>query len=103
MGPATGFGYRKRGDEIHRRRNRMSPLGVMVLGLELALWPAFPASQSDAGFVAKRQAMVAEQIAARGIGDVRVLQAMSEVPRHLFVPADLAGQAYEDHPLAIGN
>jgi protein-L-isoaspartate(D-aspartate) O-methyltransferase len=32
-----------------------------------------------------------------------VLQAMREVPRHLFVPEALRGQAYEDRPLPIGN
>ncbi|MDA8132482.1 MAG: protein-L-isoaspartate(D-aspartate) O-methyltransferase [Elusimicrobia bacterium] len=49
-----------------------------------------------------RQAMVTEQIKARGISDPRVLRAMLEVPRHEFVPADLADEAYADKPLAIG-
>jgi protein-L-isoaspartate(D-aspartate) O-methyltransferase len=31
-----------------------------------------------------------------------VLAAMAAVPRHRFVPADLASQAYDDHPLPIG-
>ena len=47
--------------------------------------------------------MVATQIAARGIDDERVLQAMTEVPRHLFVPEHLRGEAYEDRPLPIGE
>jgi len=103
MGLFTGFGHRKGGGEIHRRPNRMSPPGVMLLGLELALLPAFPAVQSEADFAAKRKAMVDGQIAARGVRDPRVLEAMTDVPRHLFVPADIAAQAYEDYPLAIGN
>src|SRR5437762_7091760 len=49
-----------------------------------------------------RARMVDTQIARRGIADPRVLDAMREVPRHLFVSEDLAGQAYADHPLPIG-
>ena len=47
--------------------------------------------------------MVAEQIAARGVSDPRVLAAMRRVPRHEFVPAELRAHAYEDHPLPIGE
>ena len=47
--------------------------------------------------------MVAEQIAARDVRDPRVLSAMREIPRHLFVPEPLRNQAYEDHPLPIGR
>ena len=35
------------------------------------------------------------------IGDARVLEAMLEVPRHLFVPEALQGRAYGDHALPI--
>jgi len=48
-----------------------------------------------------REAMVAEQIEARGIEDERVLQAMREVPRHLFVLPAYSDRAYDDTPLAI--
>jgi protein-L-isoaspartate(D-aspartate) O-methyltransferase len=41
-------------------------------------------------------------MALRGISDSRVLEAMASVPRHLFVPPELADQAYDDHPLPIG-
>ena len=47
--------------------------------------------------------MVAEQIEARGIRTAGVLEAMRRVPRHRFVPPELEGEAYEDHPLRIGN
>jgi protein-L-isoaspartate(D-aspartate) O-methyltransferase len=47
--------------------------------------------------------MVERQIEARGIGDPRVLAAMREVPRHLFVPPPYDRSAYEDSPLPIGN
>jgi protein-L-isoaspartate(D-aspartate) O-methyltransferase len=49
-----------------------------------------------------REKMVSGQIEARGIHDKRVLEAMRKVPRHLFVPENERGQAYEDHPLPIG-
>jgi len=47
--------------------------------------------------------MVAEQIEARGVRDARTLQAMRDVPRHLFVPEAQRPSAYEDHPLPIGH
>ena len=47
--------------------------------------------------------MVDEQLRARGIRDPRVLDAMTRVPRHLFVPDAERGEAYEDHPLPIGH
>jgi protein-L-isoaspartate(D-aspartate) O-methyltransferase len=47
--------------------------------------------------------MVKTQIVARGIHDPRVITAMSEVPRHLFVPSPYDKSAYEDCPLPIGN
>ena len=49
-----------------------------------------------------RLRMVQEQIAARGVQDTATLRAMSTVPRHLFVPEQLARRAYEDTPLPIG-
>ncbi len=50
-----------------------------------------------------RQRMVDEQIASRGINDVRLLHALNTVPRHLFVEEALQGQAYNDYPLPIGE
>lgn len=51
---------------------------------------------------ARRERMVREQIAARDVTDPRVLGAMSRVPRHEFVPAEIRAYAYEDRPLPIG-
>jgi protein-L-isoaspartate(D-aspartate) O-methyltransferase len=45
--------------------------------------------------------MVEEQIAARGLGDRAVLDAMRAVPREFFVPDSAAEFAYEDTPLPI--
>jgi protein-L-isoaspartate(D-aspartate) O-methyltransferase len=50
-----------------------------------------------------RQLMVDAQLRARSISDQRVLDAMLRVPRHRFVPENYRGQAYEDHPLPIGD
>ncbi len=59
-------------------------------------------SQRD-HFQAERERMVRRQLAERGIREVRVLDAMSRVPRHEFVPETLRQEAYEDHPLPIGE
>lgn len=56
----------------------------------------------DKGLASARKAMVERQLAARDIADQRVLKAMSEVPRHRFVPESLWPQAYQDYPLPIG-
>jgi len=39
---------------------------------------------------------------AREIHDKRVLDVMSRIPRHVFVPPDQQAYAYEDRPLPIG-
>src|SRR5271157_3872141 len=54
-------------------------------------------------FQARREAMVRTQIEERGIRDLRVLDAMRSVPRHEFVPEAYRSDAYEDHPLPIGE
>ncbi|MGB7603015.1 MAG: protein-L-isoaspartate(D-aspartate) O-methyltransferase [Candidatus Sulfotelmatobacter sp.] len=54
-------------------------------------------------FSSARQSMVDTQLRGRGISDARVLDAMLRVPRHEFVPEALRAEAYEDHPLPIGD
>jgi protein-L-isoaspartate(D-aspartate) O-methyltransferase len=61
-----------------------------------------PALLADS-FEKKRQGMVQRDIKGRGISDARVLAAMMKVERHLFVDGSQARQAYEDHPLPIGE
>ncbi len=53
-------------------------------------------------FAHLRSLMVDRHVAARGIRDQRVLQAMREVPRHLFVPKVVAAKAYGPGALPIG-
>ena len=47
--------------------------------------------------------MVEDQLKSRRIRDERLLSVMKEIPRHRFVPPDLASRAYEDGPLPIGE
>src|SRR5215207_7169619 len=51
----------------------------------------------------ERRRMVRRQLSGRGIEDERVLAAMAEVPRELFVPPDLRKRAYRDGALRIGE
>jgi protein-L-isoaspartate(D-aspartate) O-methyltransferase len=60
-------------------------------------------SESDDPFVVQRKRMVNSQIRRRGIRDSRVLDAMAKVPRHEFVAEQYSLQAYEDHPIQIGE
>ena len=43
------------------------------------------------------------ELEAKGIGDIAVLKAFDDVPRHHFVPSGVAHRAYEDAPLPIGH
>ena len=54
-------------------------------------------------YSAERVRMVESQLRRRGIHDERVLQAMLRIPRDEFVPEGYKSQAYEDHPIPIGE
>lgn len=54
-------------------------------------------------YVSRRDRMVMEQLAARGVSDQRVLDAMRQVAREAFVPEGLRDTAYVDKPLPIGE
>jgi protein-L-isoaspartate(D-aspartate) O-methyltransferase len=63
--------------------------------------------EDDAGwqetrFAQLRHRMVQTQLVSRGIQDTRVLEAMSRVPRHLFLDPVQREAAYEDSPIPIG-
>jgi protein-L-isoaspartate(D-aspartate) O-methyltransferase len=77
----------------------------MVLAAALAVSNAF--GMTEAEFDARRHAMVEEITAERpglpGRFDPRVKDAMSRVPRHLFVPSAQQPHAYENRPLPIGH
>jgi protein-L-isoaspartate(D-aspartate) O-methyltransferase len=79
--------------------------------LLLLLLPALPAAanaapppaEETAAHTRARAEMVRRQIEARGVKDPAVLAALRAVPRHRFVPLALAGEAYADRPLPIGE
>jgi protein-L-isoaspartate(D-aspartate) O-methyltransferase len=69
---------------------------------------AFPASKEShtdevKSFASLRAEMVERDIAARGVRDDLVLDAMRKVPRELFLPKNLREFAYEDSPLPIAG
>ena len=47
--------------------------------------------------------MVQEQLIARGIKDLRLIEAMRKIPRHCFVDAGLINRSYDDSGLPIGE
>lgn len=53
-------------------------------------------------FSTARSYMVNNHMRARDIHDEKVLAVMKKVPRHRFVPDNLASNAYDDRPLPIG-
>jgi protein-L-isoaspartate(D-aspartate) O-methyltransferase len=92
-----------------QNRESSSATGIYIRCVRIAtavlLVVAAPMATSGetSDFATQRTEMVQNQIAARGITDPRVLQAMRKVPRHRFVPDVLRAQAYSDRPLPIGE
>ncbi len=69
----------------------------------VAAGPSPPASKkTEVAFQARREYLVDGIVAAQGISDPSVLEALRQVPRHLFVPDAYVGRAYDDRPLPIG-
>ncbi|MEI6950622.1 protein-L-isoaspartate(D-aspartate) O-methyltransferase [Paraflavisolibacter sp. H34] len=66
--------------------------------LVLVPWPRLPAQDYEKS----RLQMVKTQIERRGIRHAPTLQALRQVPRHLFLPPAQLQYAYEDRPLPIG-
>ena len=62
----------------------------------------FREMRDEARYLVERKRMVEEQVAARGLHDARLLEAMRSVPRHCFVPPEYNHLAYADGPLPIG-
>ena len=85
-----------------RRRTEAALAGLSLAGLLLACAPA-PQARAGDDSARARADMVARQIEDRGVRDPRTLAALRKVPRHLFVPAALVGDAYADHALPIGH
>lgn len=82
---------------------RATMAGFLTSLLAASIWIPLAAQGQDKDFAAERHEMVENQIRRRGIENPEVLAAMNVVPRHLFVPEAVRDQAYEDHPLPIGE
>jgi protein-L-isoaspartate(D-aspartate) O-methyltransferase len=76
-------------------------LGMLVGCKESVVGPELDAGEDERR--SERERMVSEQLAARGIRDERVLEAMRRVPRHRFVDPEEVPYAHEDRPLPIGH
>jgi protein-L-isoaspartate(D-aspartate) O-methyltransferase len=57
----------------------------------------------DSEHQVKQRTALIDSIIAKGIDDERVLQAIKNVPRHLFMPADMQDKAYIDKAFPIGE
>ncbi|MFW6131930.1 MAG: protein-L-isoaspartate(D-aspartate) O-methyltransferase [Candidatus Aminicenantaceae bacterium] len=73
---------------------------IIFIALSLILL-LFLFGKDKKDFSSQRKNMVQRQLKARDITDKKVLDAMSKVPRHLFVPSRYRKQAYNDNPLPI--
>jgi len=71
----------------------------------MTLRPGFntPANNDAPPWEAEARAMVETQLIPRGIRETAILEAMTRIPRHQFVPDYLRTSAYEDCPLPIGK
>ena len=77
---------------------RLAAIAAAVLAATL-----HGALATDDPYVHKRATMVRDQIGREGVSDPRVLSAMRDVPRHLFVPPSFRARAYDPYPLPIGE
>lgn len=88
------------GADLHSRR---SILRKLIALLAAAGSPAAAQGQTAVPSTSPMDHMIEVQLRGRGISDARVLAAMRKLPRERFVPAELAGRAYDDRPLPIGH
>jgi protein-L-isoaspartate(D-aspartate) O-methyltransferase len=74
---------------------------ILRAGFLLVFLFPFLSFQEDV-YKERREKLVKHSIENRGIKNPAVLNAMRSVKRHLFVPENIAEQAYEDRALPIG-
>ncbi len=83
-----------------RSRLPWKQLAALLAGA--LLWQASAAATAQVDpFTDQRDRMVEHQVRKRGIEEPAILEAMREVPRHLFLPEDKRSQAYEDVPVVF--
>jgi protein-L-isoaspartate(D-aspartate) O-methyltransferase len=80
----------------------MSVRRLALVTLAVISIAQYDATSQTNSFETDRVRMVDEQIAARGVRNRAVLDAMKAVPRHEFVPEVYRRSAYGDSPLPIG-
>lgn len=76
---------------------------TIVIVAVAAIAAAICAPCGQERFQDARERMVREQIVSRGVLNPETLRALRKVPRHEFVPPELAHRAYDDTPLPIGQ
>lgn len=74
-----------------------------MCGIFLVILPSLAHSQSETQLTEARLKMVREEVAGAGIKDERVIAAIRETPRHLFVSPQQRHMAYLDMALPIGE
>jgi protein-L-isoaspartate(D-aspartate) O-methyltransferase len=89
------------GDNDRMPRGTLSAALLAFLGA--CSVPGADQAKTDDRWAAARSRMVEDQLRARGIRSPRVLEAMTRVPRHLFVPETARADAYGDYPVPIGH
>lgn len=82
---------------------RTTRRSLALCGIWLVLFPSEGRSQRDAQLTEARLKMVRDEVAAAGIQDERVIAALRETPRHLFVSPQQRHLAYLDMALPIGE
>jgi protein-L-isoaspartate(D-aspartate) O-methyltransferase len=82
-------------------KHRALALFALLFALFVAIAGGGRPAAADDPFAGQRKTMVTE-IRHRGVTKPEVLAAMEQVPRHLFVPDEVRGQAYSDQPLPLG-
>lgn len=81
-------------------RKNVLPRAFLGIAVLLAI-PFLSICEEDDIYSRKREMMVRIQLQGRDIKDLRVLDAMGTIPRHLFVRPSLRSQAYSDNALEI--
>ncbi|RPJ17203.1 MAG: protein-L-isoaspartate(D-aspartate) O-methyltransferase [Desulfobacteraceae bacterium] len=76
---------------------------IIIILLSLLYTISACAGEISQDFKKLRELMVSTQIEARGVKNIKVLDAMRKVERHKFVPQKYMNSAYEDYPLPIGE
>ena len=88
--------------ELRSRVNVLLLLGVIILTYTFYINQTENKIKEPEEFTLARTRMV-NLLKTMDITDIRVLEAMNKVPRHLFVPEDQIEFAYNNYPLPIGE